>query len=195
MKVILALVLLLAVVYTANLEAHDVRVKSHKFTLKFDYAAKEGKPLATSRFGVTWNGKKLVEMTPKDYYVNALTFHVEAKVGENILDFYGDGPEDGNGAGIDNVELFRAGKCGKDDVLVNGDFNEGYRTKMGVVIFYEGIPGWKGDAIEVGPGLRHNKNWPHLNPVAELDADYENVDMYQSIVFDKQFEQVSDEQT
>ena len=83
-----------------------------------------------------------------------------AKVGENILDFYGDGPADGYGAAIDNVELIRSGKCGPDDVLVNGDFEQGYKLKWGKTIFYDGITGWKGDAIQIMPGRQHNKEWP-----------------------------------
>lgn len=86
-------------------------------------------------------------MTPQDYEVHAVTLQVTAKVGENILNFVGDGPSDGHGAGLDNVELFRNGKCGHEDVLVNGDFHDGYKQKWGKMIFYDGIPGWRGPEI------------------------------------------------
>ena len=117
-----------------------------------------------------------------------------AKVGENILNFAGDGSADGFGAAIDNVRLVRRGKCGKEDVIVNGDFSDGYNPKMGRLVFYEGIPGWRGDDIEIGLGTSYNTDWPEEDPVCHLDADSVNADIWQAIAFDKDFQNVSDNQ-
>ena len=105
------LAVLLVAVSCTSLSTHD-KVQSNKFKLKFDYAAAEGHPLATSAFLVYWNKKQIFSITPKDYHVHAVKIDVTAKVGENILNFVGDGPSDGHGAVIDNVELIRNGKCG-----------------------------------------------------------------------------------
>jgi len=66
---------------------------------------------------------------------------------------------------------------------VNGDFHDGFKLSWGKTIFYDGIPGWRGNEIEIGPGRAFNKHWAHHNPVCNLDADL-NADIYQSIVFD-----------
>jgi len=66
---------------------------------------------------------------------------------------------------------------------VNGDFHDGFKLSWGKTIFYDGIPGWRGKEIEIGPGRAFNKHWAHHNPVCNLDADL-NADIYQSIVFD-----------
>ncbi len=111
------------------------------------------------------------------------------KVGENILNFAGKNVQ------IDNVELVRKGECGKDDVLVNGDFSDGYKggkpTNMG-----SAIQGWRSSSngnIEIGYGRNYNKYWQINNPVVKFSDRYES-DIYQSVVFNEHFEQVSDEQ-
>jgi len=112
-----------------------------------------------------------------------------AIVGENILNFVGKNVQ------IDNVELIRKGKCGKEDVLVNGDFSDGYKggkpTNMGLA-----IPGWRssdGGNIEIGYGRNYNKYWQNKDPVVKFSQKTES-DIYQSVVFNENFEQVSDEQ-
>ena len=77
---------------------------------------------------VTWNGAQLAEIFAKDFYTRALKFDVEAKEGENILNFAGKNVQ------IDNVELIRKGRGEtgrKDDVLVNGDFSEDFKSADG----------------------------------------------------------------
>jgi hypothetical protein len=57
------------------------------------------------------------------------------------------------------VELVRKGKCGLDDVLVNGNFQDGTNVGKGFKIFNNGIRGWKADEIEIGYGKLYNSNW------------------------------------
>jgi len=156
---------------------------SKNLVLKFDYAAKEGLPLYKNHFVVSWNGVQLAEIVAKDYYTNAVKFRVEAKVGENILNFAGKNVQ------IDNVELVRRGECGKDDVLVNGDFSDGFNSPGGAPLDSgSAIQGWRSSkgTIELGYGRNYNSKWQINNPVVKFQQHSES-DIYQSVVFNENF--------
>lgn len=163
---------------------------SNNLILKFDYAAKDGVALSKNSFVVSWNGVQLAEIFAKDHYTSAVKFNVTGKVGENVLNFAGKNVQ------IDNVELVRKGECGKDDVLVNGDFSDGFTSANGAPYNAgSSIQGWRTHtgSIELGYGRNYNKRWQINNPVVKFASDAES-DIYQTVVFNEHYEQVSDEQ-
>lgn len=140
---------------------------SNNLLLKFDYAADTALPLGKSTFVVSWNGVQLAEIVAKDKYTSAVKFNVTAKVGENVLNFAGKNVQ------IDNVELVRKGECGKDDVLVNGDFSDGFTSANGAPYNAgSSIQGWRSNSgnIELGYGRNYNNKWQINNPVAKFSA-------------------------
>lgn len=150
--------LLLVFIQAMTFSQHAARL-GPKFRLKFDYAAREGVPLNVSSFSVLWNGDQLNEAFSKNYEVLSATYTVKAIVGENILNFVGTGTSATKGASITNVELLRKGRCGLEDVLVNGNFADATNVGESFKIFKNGIRGWKADEIEVGYGPVYNSNW------------------------------------
>lgn len=78
---------------------------SNSFTLSLNYAARAGKPLATSSFNIIWNGQTVKEVTPANYNLNHLTLTLIAKVGNNEIKFAGAGPSDSFGATISDISL------------------------------------------------------------------------------------------
>lgn len=158
MQKLVLFALLLIFIQSMTFAQHAAKL-GPKFRLKFDYAANEKAPLSASSFSVLWNGNQLNEAFSKNYEVLSATYTVYAIVGENILNFVGTGTSTNQGAGITNVELIRKGKCGLEDVLVNGNFADATNTGKSYKIFKNGIRGWKADEIEVGYGPIYNSNW------------------------------------
>jgi hypothetical protein len=158
MEKLVLFALLLVFIQSITFSQHAARL-GPKFKLKFDYAANQKAPLNVSSFSVLWNGNQLNEAFSKNYDVLSATYTVTAIVGENILNFVGTGTSTNQGAGITNVELIRKGKCGLEDVLVNGNFADGTNVGKGFKIFKNGIRGWKADEIEIGYGPNYNSNW------------------------------------
>jgi hypothetical protein len=90
--------------------------------------------------------------------------------------------------------LIRIGECGKEDALVNGDFRDGFRLSDGETVTAGGIKGWRATkSIKVGLGKNYNRRWAVGNPVVVLEGNGAS-DIYQSIVFDTDFSQISDDQ-
>lgn len=192
-KLILLSLLLVAISGLSIIEDHAAKALPRKFRLTFDYAAPEGVDPKTCSFTISWNGRQLQEIFPKDHYVNTFTIFLLAKVGENILDFAGTGT---NGATIDNVQLRRKAKCGEEDVMNNGGFDRHTEVGSGKKIFKGKIEGWvetnKGD-IEIGDGQLYNKHWK-WGAVCNLGANAGRTDIYSSIFFNHKFEQVAADQ-
>jgi hypothetical protein len=90
MSKVILLALLVIFIQSMTFSQHAARL-GPKFSLKFDYAAREGFPLNASSFSVLWNGNQLNEAFSKNYEVNSATYTVFAIVGENILNFVGTG--------------------------------------------------------------------------------------------------------
>lgn len=101
-KLVLLALLLVAISGISIIEEHAARKLPRRFKLKFDYAASEGVDPHKCSFTVSWNGRQLKEIFPKDHYVNSFLIFVYAHVGENVLDFAGTGIA-GKAAAIDNV--------------------------------------------------------------------------------------------
>lgn len=111
-KLIVLVVLLASITCLSIIEEHQAQTLPRKFRLTFDYAATEGVDPQKCSFTVSWNGREITEIFPKDHYVNTFTIFLLAKVGENILDFAGTGAS-GKAVTIDNVQLRRKAKCGE----------------------------------------------------------------------------------
>ena len=50
-------------------ENHDWEL-ARTLTLKFEYAAREGKSLGSSYFSIIWNGKTMANVDPKNYDIH-----------------------------------------------------------------------------------------------------------------------------
>ncbi|MEL6701628.1 MAG: LamG-like jellyroll fold domain-containing protein, partial [Pseudomonadota bacterium] len=74
---------------------------------------------------VYWNGTLVDTINPPDGDLQTYTYIVEAGSGANRLEFEGTGPDDNNGARVDNVELFAATLNDADDA------NDGDDTIVG----------------------------------------------------------------
>lgn len=116
-----------------------------------------------------------------------------AVVGENILNFVGTGTSKTEGASISHVELVRKGKCGLEDILVNGDFADATNVGKGSKIFKDGIRGWKADEIEVAYGPLFNSEWEEGTIVCELNTN-EKSDLFQSMFLNAKWEHVAADQ-
>jgi hypothetical protein len=173
MKQTLSIALLLVAVTCLSLshdhfDWKDYRHDAH-FTLKFDYAARNGVAFGSNSFTVSWNGQKILNHYPENYEIQAFSFNVEGHSGENTLSFAGTGTSDGLGATISNVQLLRTTYCGEEDAIVNGAFNEpdvgsGWRI-------FPNVPGWTAThGIEIGRGGIYNGRWPAGTHITELDT-------------------------
>ena len=74
--------------------------------MNFDWAAREGSPLATSQFGVRWNGEDIAVITPDNYDVNRLKIVISAGK-TNEVKLVGLGRSDSYGTTVANFGLFR----------------------------------------------------------------------------------------
>ena len=146
----------------------------HTLKLKFVLAARAGAPLITSRCTVYWNDKEIGRISPRDYIPRYQSANVQTRSGLNKVGFSGAGPSDGAGATISLVGAWNEQK----NYIVNGDFSQP-DVGNGWKIFTNGIPGWKGNSIEIGRGSIYNPKWASpTRRVCELDVK-ENVSITQ----------------
>lgn len=137
----------------------------HKGTylLKFEFAAREGWALETSKLEVQWNGKDVLpEYTPASLDIKKFKFEVQAVDGENSVKFIAKGASDGVGAIIDKVSL----KAKELEEIVNGGFDDDGK-------------GWVSDDIEIQDSKLYIANW-ESGKVCELDAWKGNTSMKQT---------------
>jgi hypothetical protein len=64
--------------------------------------------------------------------------------------------------------LVRKGKCGNEDVFVNGDFSETKKVLHDPQNFCGKVEGWRFVQLELSTGPRYNKLWPKDVRVAHL---------------------------
>ena len=81
----------------------------------------------------------------------------------------GEGISDTFGLNVDNVKLVRQGTS--RNIVVNGGFEQ--PCTQGGWKYFNNIPGWKGDEIEIGAGKIYNSNWN--SQVCELDGSRNDV--------------------
>ena len=108
------------------------------FTLKLDWACREGTPFDSCGGSIIWNGKYVKSIKPSDYAIHNTSWPVKAKIGRNSLQFRGEGTSDTFGLTIDNVKLIRHGS--NNSIVVNGGFEQP-STKDGFQ-FFTNITGW-----------------------------------------------------
>ena len=149
----------------------ETPTKKYKYTLVFQYAAREGKPITGGKFEVFWGGKSVGVITPTDYEIHTHEIEVDVTSGKNNLKFKGLGGSLDYGTSIGNVKLVLNKGSDKEKVIPikNGDFsdpNVGKGKKIG------NIPGWSG-ILELGHGSNYNSKWPDIQ-VIELNAKGES---------------------
>ena len=189
MKQAVVIALLIVALQCVSLCSHN-QAQSSTLTLKFSFCPRDNIRYESLSFYVGWNGATVFDYTPEDYEIHHVTIKVQARVGENTLNFAGTGVSDARGTTIDNVRLLRECGCGFEDLVVNGEFHEGVWVDRSWRYFYEGIIGWTGKELEIGNGRLYNKRLPQNNPVTELDAA-RNVDIVQTIYLDESFRKVA----
>jgi hypothetical protein len=104
------------------------------WTVSFNFAARDGKPLKTSTGDVFWNDEQIGSILPNNYNVTLFTKDVIPRLGQNTLRIVGTGPSDGFGATIDNVVVNKYGSS--QNVVVNPGFE---MTRAG---WFKRVPGW-----------------------------------------------------
>jgi hypothetical protein len=157
--------------------------------LEFDHASRNGVRQDSNRFAVSFNGERVKDWNPTDYNIHHEKFELYAREGKNSINFIGTGISDGLGQTIDNVQLVRHSFCGKENVIVNGGFEEGHTLGKSWGVFANGrVPGWKsvGNAIEIGWGRIYNPRWPADTHICELDVSA-NANVYQEFTMDEWF--------
>lgn len=135
--------------------AESTSLNTKKYKLSFQYACRTGIDLASCKGEVYWNGKRIIEIIPKNHNVHTQKANVEVIAGENKLDLAGAGKSDKLGLTIDNVKLVEVGTT--NNIVVNGGFEKpdiGKKWKI-----QDNIPGWVGSKTEVGWGKIYNKGW------------------------------------
>ena len=90
--------------FNAHYYAQYILPLAAKYTIEFDYAARQNFNLETSKFIVSLNGVQH-KITPENYNVNTYSQRFIGIKGLNTFELFGDGPADHYGATIDNVRL------------------------------------------------------------------------------------------
>ena len=155
--------------------------------MEFDRASRNGVSQESNKFAVEFNGKRIQEWTPTDYNINHEKYELHSIVGKNSIDFVDTGISDGLGQGIDNVQLVRFSFCGREDVIINGGFEQGHTLGTGWALFANGkVPGWLAtdNQIEIGHGRIYNSRWPDGTHIMELDGT-KNSRIYQVFNLDE----------
>ena len=101
-----------------------------------------------------------------------------------MIEIKGKGIVDSYGLTIDDVKLVKDGTV--KDLVVNGGFEN--PNQNGLFGFYDNVEGWQGKRIEIGNGKIYNCRW--TSQVCELDSDFMNIVMWQSIRLDTRVEYV-----
>lgn len=82
---------------------NKLNLNKGKYEVSFDWAARDGKRLNTSKVRVRFNNKDIETLTPKDYFCHRYSTVVDGLDGWNSFELWGAGDADRFGACIDNV--------------------------------------------------------------------------------------------
>jgi hypothetical protein len=85
-----------------------------RYLLEYDWAAKDGFPLDSSKLGIYMNGLPVQVLTPFDYHVNhgRYLFNIAQRTVDGTeLAICGEGKSDGYGAVIDTVNIYSLDVC------------------------------------------------------------------------------------
>lgn len=119
--------------------------KVYELVLNYDYAARQGVPLPSNSFKVTFNGQVLEETTPADYNKTHKTFKLNSKAGNNEIVFEGTGASDGLGMTFDNISIMVPVPDPEweegHEYIINGTFDDPDTHKGWIATDYEVLPG------------------------------------------------------